>query len=350
VLTAGVWLSQSDYPNPEERISFFESLVEEIQTLPGVDSVGLVNRLPVIHGGGNIYLYTKDQPPEDRQASFARSADFRVATPGYLEAMGIPLLAGRDIAATDSADSPRVMVISQSLAELFFPNQNPLGQELLVDMGELISHEVVGVVGNARLRRITSDPFHAMYMSYSQNARERMQLTVRTRNEPTSLIGPVREIVRTTGTNIALADPATMEQIIDDTLSDFRVVTSSLGLLSFIAVLLALVGLYGVLSHFVSQRRHEIGVRLTLGATARQVANLVMTRGMALVTIGVSVGLVASYWATSLVQRLLFGVESTDPLTFLTTALGFAVVAALACLMPALRATRVNPVIILKDE
>lgn len=177
-----------------------------------------------------------------------------------------------------------------------------------------------------------------------------MQLAVRSLGVPTALIAPIREIVRSKGTNIALADPATMKSIIDGTLADYRVITTALGLLSFIAVLLALLGLYGVLAHFVSQRHQEIGVRMSLGGTARQVANLVLARGMVLVAIGVAVGLVASYWATSLVQRLLFGVESTDPLTFLTTALGFVVVATIACLVPALRATRVNPVIIMKAE
>ncbi len=350
VLTAGVWLSESDFPNPEGRIAYFESLVEEIQALPGVESAGLVNRLPILHPSGNIYLYTEDQPPEDRQASFARSADFRIATPGYLEAMGMPILAGRDLAATDSADSPRVMVISQSLAELFFPGENPLGRRLLVDMGELTAHEIVGVVGNARLSGVTRDPFHAMYMPYSQNARGRMQLAVRSLTRPTTLIDPIRQIVRSMGTNTPLANAVTMESVLDDALSDFRVITSSLGLLSLIAVLLALVGLYGVLAYFVSQRHHEIGVRMTLGATARHVANLVLTRGMALVTTGVAVGLIASYWATLIVQRLLYGIERTDPLTFLATATGFALVATIACLVPALRATRVNPVIILKTE
>jgi len=350
VLTAGIWLSESDYPNPEGRIAYYESLVEEVEALPGVESVGLIDRLPIIHGGGNIYLYTEDQPPDDRQASMARSADFRIVTPGYFETMGIPFVAGRDIAATDGTDAPRVMVITQSLAELFFPGQNPLGRTLLVDMGEITAHEIVGVVGNARLRRITNDPFHAMYMSYSQTARQRMRLSVRSLNDPATLIAPIREIVKSKGTNSPLANPVTMETIIDDALSDFRVVTSSLGLLSLIAVLLALVGLYGVLAYFVSQRHHEIGVRMTLGATARHVANLVLTRGMALVATGVAIGLIASYWATNLVQRLLFGIERTDPLTFLATATGFAAVATIACLVPALRATRVNPVIILKAE
>jgi putative ABC transport system permease protein len=242
------------------------------------------------------------------------------------------------------------MVVSQSLAELFFPDQNPLGKKLLVDMGELVEHEIVGVVGNARISRITSNPFHAMYMSYAQNAPARMNLMVRTFNDPAALIAPISEVVRSNGTNTPLANPRTMESIIEETLSDFRVVTSSLGLLSSIAVLLALVGLYGVLAYFVSQRHHEIGVRMTLGASPPQVANLVLTRGMALVTIGIAVGLVASYWATNLVQRMLFGIEPTDPLTFLATATGFSAVATIACLVPALRATRVNPVIILKAE
>jgi putative ABC transport system permease protein len=141
-----------------------------------------------------------------------------------------------------------------------------------------------------------------------------------------------------------------MVSIIDDALSDFRIITSSLGLFSSIALLLSLVGLYGVLAYYVSQRYHEIGVRMALGANARQVANLVLTRGMALVAIGLVMGLTASYWATHLIQRLLFGVESTDPATFIVTALGFGLVALMACLVPAWRATRVDPVLTLQAE
>ena len=350
VLTAGISLPQGDYPDPEERTSFFESLVEDVRALPGVRSVALINRLPIIHGGGNIYLYTEDQPAEDRQASFARSADFRYVSPGYLETMGIPLLAGRDIAATDSPDSPRVMVVTESLADLFFPDQNPVGQTLLVDMGELVAHQIVGVAGNARLRRITNDPFHAMYMSHAQVERSRMQLAVRTHQDPATLIDPIKAILKAKDPNIPLADPVPMASIVDDALADFRIITSSLGLLSVIAVLLALVGLYGVLAYYVSQRHHEIGVRMTLGATARQVANLVLSRGMALVLTGIAIGMVAAFWATGLIQRLLFGVESTDAATFVATALGFSFVATIACLIPAVRAARVDPVLTLKAE
>ncbi len=350
VLAAGVWLPAGDYPDAEERVVFFESLVEEVEALPGVRSAGFVNRLPIKHRSGNIYLYTPDQGADDRQASFSRSADFRYVTPGYLQTMGIPLLAGRDIAATDSAESPRVMVITQSLAEEFFPGQNPVGKILLVDMGELVEHEVVGVVGNARLSRITSDPFHAMYMAQSQVAGERLQLAVRTNIDPATFIEPIRGILKAKDPNVPLADPSTMEAIIDDALSDFRVVTSSLGLLSAIAGLLALVGLYGVLAHYVSQHHHEIGVRMTLGASTRQVAMMVLSRGLAVVAAGVAAGLVASFWATRLIQQLLFGIETTDPITFFATAAAFAVVAAIACVVPAYRASRVDPVLTLRAE
>ena len=141
-----------------------------------------------------------------------------------------------------------------------------------------------------------------------------------------------------------------MAAIIESALSDFRVIASSLGLLSLIALLLALVGLYGVLACYVGQRNHEIGVRMALGATTQHVANLVLSRGLVLVAIGLVVGLTASFWTTTIIQRLLYGIQAGDPITFLSTAVGFGVVAALACLIPAWRATRVNPVVTLRAE
>jgi putative ABC transport system permease protein len=350
VLTAGIRLPDNDYPDPENRIAFFDSLSEEVEALPGVESVSFVNRLPIIHGGGNIYLYTMDQSPEDSQSDMRRSADFRYVLPGYFKTMGMPLLAGRDIARTDTEGSPRVMVVSESLAELFFKDQNPLGQKLQVDMGELVTHEIVGVVANARLRRITGQPFHAMYMSYYQVPRSGMCITVRVQNDPAALTGSVREVLRSKDRNIPLAEPASMAAILDDALSDYRIITSSLGLFSVIALLLALVGLYGVLAYYVSQRYHEIGVRMALGASARQVAKMILSRGMGLVLLGLIAGVAASLWATRFIQQQLYGVESYDPATFVVTALGFGFVALFACLVPAWRATRVDPVTTLQAE
>jgi putative ABC transport system permease protein len=350
LLTAGITLPENDYSTPERRITFFTSFVEEVESLPGVMSVGLVNRLPICNPAGNYYVYPADQPLEEKQSDMSRSADFRIALPGYLKTMGIPLLAGRDIAETDTEGSPRVIIISESMTEEFFPGQNPLGQKLIVDLGETNLYEVVGVVADARLNGVTQQPRHAMYMPYYQFPRNSMQIAIRTVGDPAALTGPVREILRTKDANLPLAEPATMASVIGDALADFRIITSSLSLFSSIAMLLALVGLYGVLAYFVSQRYHEIGVRMAMGANALQVAQLVLSRGMGLVAIGLVVGLAGSYWATKLMQQMLYGVEPNDPVTFVVAALGFGAIGLTACLVPAWRATRVDPVLTLQAE
>ena len=238
-----------------------------------------------------------------------------------------------------------MMLVSESLAELFFEGRSPLGERLIVDMGdEMVSHEVVGVVGNARLSRVRSEPFHAMYMSYYQVPGSSMRIAIKTGGDAEALTQPLREILRAKDRNIPLAEPATMAAILDDAVSDYRVITSTLGLFSAVALSLAMVGLYGVLAYYVSQRYHEIGVRMALGAKPRQVANLILSRGLGLVLAGLAIGLAGSLWASQLIQQLLFGVEPTDLATFVVVALSCGFVALMACLLPAWRATRVDPV------
>jgi putative ABC transport system permease protein len=350
VLTASVTLPENDYPNPEQRIAFLESLAEKVEGLPGVTSVGMINRIPIRHPSGNIYVYPTGQAPEDREGDMSRSADFRYVMPGYLRTMGIPLLAGRDISRNDDDSGPRVMLVSESLGELFFGDENPLGRRLVVDMGnEMVTHEIVGVVGNARLSRIRSQPFHAMYMSYYQVPRTTMRIAIKTETHAAALTQPLREILRGMDRNIPLAEPATMTEILDDAVSDYRVITSTLGLFSTVALLLAMVGLYGMLAYYVSQRHHEIGVRMALGAKPRQVASSILSKGMGLVTAGLVIGVAGSYWASRLLQQLLFGVEPTDWATYLTVTVLSAFVALLACFLPAWRATRVDPVATLQS-
>jgi putative ABC transport system permease protein len=350
VLTAGLRLPRNDYPSPEKRITFYRSLVDEVEALPGVISASIINQLPILHPTGNVYVYPIDQPPQKGESQTRGWADLRIVLPGYLKTMGFQLLAGRDITETDTEDSPRVMIISESMAEEFFPGQNPLGQQLLVDLGEIVVHEVVGVVADARLNGLMFESRNAMYMSYDQVPRRTMQIVARTEVDPAALTGPVREILRAKDPNLPLSEPATMSSIIHDSLSDFRIITSALGLFSFLALFLALVGLYGVLAYYVSQRYHEIGVRMALGAGARQVARLVLSRGMGLVAIGLVVGLAGSLGATKLIQQLLFGVEPTDPATFIVAASGFGLIGLMACLVPAWRATRVDPALTLQAE
>ncbi len=347
VLTAGVTVSEQDYPSGATRTSFFTSFVDEVKTLPGVQAVGLVSQLPIRHPGGNLYLR---RPGEAASSTMDRSADFRAVLPGYFEAMRMPLVAGRDIADTDDADRPRVTVITQSLAALMFPGEDPLGQTLIIDLGEPVPHEVVGVVRDARLRRVTGEPFHAMYMSLRQAPRLAMFLAVRTAGNRDGLVAPIRELLRRKDPTIPLAEPSTMASIVDDALAETRIVTLALGLFSVVALALSLVGLYSVLAYYVTQRRHELGVRMALGASGRDVMSLVLSRGLALTAAGLAAGLAGAFFATSGLRALLYETAPTDGLTFVLVPVLFGVVGALACLLPAWRASRVNPVDALRAE
>ncbi len=343
--TAELSLPEDAYPEPDQRIAFFTSMVEEVEALPGVVSVGLINRLPIRDVSGSVYVHRDQNSEESKELAL-----LRCALPGYLKTMGIPLLAGRDISETDAEGAPRVMIVSESMAEHYFPDQNPLGKKLLVDMGEMVAHEIIGIAGDARLNRITSGPNHTMYMSYFQNPREVMRIAVRTAADTSSVARPIQEILRTKDANLLLAEPVTMASVLDDALSDFRITTSALGLFSSIALLLALVGLYGVLAYNVSQRYHEIGVRMALGAGRRHVAMMILSRGMGMVAAGLVFGMVAAYWTTQLIQGLLFRVAPNDPTTFILAALSFGATAVMACLLPAWRATRVDPVTVIQSE
>ncbi|MEZ5292436.1 MAG: ABC transporter permease [Vicinamibacterales bacterium] len=347
VLTAGVTLSERDYPSPPVRSAFFTSLVDEVRALPGVEAVGLVSQLPIRHPAGNLYLR---RPGQEAVATMDRSADFRVVLPGYFDAMRMPIVAGRDIADSDGEGRTRVMVITQSLAALMFPGENPLGQTLVVDLGEAVPHEVVGVVADARLRRVSSEPFHAMYMSALQTPRFAMYLTVRTAGDPEGVVTPLRDLLRHKDPTIALAEPTGMTAIVDDALADSRVVTLALAMFSGVALVLALVGLYSVLAFYVGQRRRELGVRMALGASGGDVMSLVLGRGLRLTGAGLAAGLAGAYVATSALGSLLFHTAPTDLSTFLLAPVLFAAVSALACLVPAWRASRVNPVDALRAE
>jgi len=347
VLTAGIRVSEQDYPDAAQRTSFFTSLVDEVSALPGTQAVGLISQLPIRHPGGNLYVR---RPGQEALSTMDRSADFRTVLPGYFASMRMPLVAGRDLAESDTADRPRVTVISQSLATLMFPGENPLGQTLIVDLGEPVPHEVVGVVADARLRRVRSDPFHAMYMSFSQAPRPAMSLVMRTTGDPMGLVAPLRELLRRKDATIPLAEPSTMTSIVHDALAEARVVTVALGMFAAVALMLSLVGLYGVLAYYVGQHRHELGVRMALGASAGEVLALVLRRGMILTVAGLAAGLTGAVLASGTLEALLYDTAPTDPVTFVLVPVIFAAVSALACLLPAWRASRVNPVDALRTE
>jgi predicted permease len=346
LLTAEIRLASDQYPHEAQRIEFFSTLTEELRAIPGVTAVAVINQLPIRDPGNNIGVYAADRPPphpNDRVPAFRRTV-----LPGYFAAMRIPLLRGRGIDASDVAQAPRVLVINETLARRLFPDEDPLGR--LVNIQRDVDYEVVGVVGDVRIEGTRSSQRPAMYASYFQQPTLTMRVAIRTAVEPTSLAEAVRTTVWKRDRDIPVVGLAIMDELIARNVSSDKVVAISVTLFASVAVLLAALGLYGVLAYYVSRRTHEIGVRVALGAGAKDVLMQVLKRGLFLVTAGIAVGLAGAFWAARLLQQILFNVAATDAATFVVVTLCFAAVALVACLVPARKALKVNPVTALVSQ
>jgi len=348
LLTAEIRLPQSEYPDSEQRIQFYTTLVENVAAIPGVDEVAVINQLPIRNPGNNIYVHDADNPPLDPNE--IRSAYIRAVLPGYFETMDIPLLSGRVIAATDVAESPPVLVISQGMADSIFPGVNPVGRRAVVDFGQPTTFEVVGVVGDVQQSTLTDSRLATMYASYLQIPYSAMAFAVRTAVEPESVVGALRDVVRALDPNIPIADVSTMESVIGRTLMTRKVRAVALSIFGGVALLLATVGLYGVLAFWVTRRRHEIGIRVALGASSGNVVEMILKRGIGLVAIGIVLGLGGAFAGTRLLEDMLYNVEPVDLTTFISVGVFFTGVAIVACLVPAWRALRVNPAETLQAE
>ncbi len=349
LLTAEIRLPETEYPERERRIQFFSGLLEELRSIPGVSSVGMISQLPFRDPGNDTYVYAADDAPE-APGKAGRSAFQRTVFPGYFEAMGIPLLKGRGIEETDRQGTPPVLVINEKMAETLFPGKDPIGRQVVVDVGRLVTLEVVGVVGRIRVYSLQGQPAMAMYFSYRQRPHYTMRVAIRTEGDTRRVAGALRSAVWERDRNIPVADIAMMEEIIGRSMLTSRTTTISLTLFAGLAVTLAAIGLYGLLAYYVSQRFREIGVRVALGASPRQIMELILRRGFVLVGTGIVVGLVGALLVTRLIQQFLFGVLPTDAATFATVTLLFGAVAFIACFLPARRALRVDPVIALQAE
>ena len=266
--------------------------------------------------------------------------------PGYFELMGIPLTMGRDLSDDDTGNSPNVIILSQLAADTLFPGEDALGRSVAVDRGEEqpVLFEVVGIVANHRLTSLSSPFRGAMFFSYHQRPQTSMALAVRSRGEPEALVRPIQERLWAKDRNIPLADTETMESTISGSVSTSRSIARVLGMFSGVAVLLAALGLYGVLAYFVSRKMHEIGIRVALGATAGGVVRLVLTRGMMLVGGGLILGLAGAFGTSRFLESFMFQTGTTDASTFAGVCIMFILVSLMACLIPAWKALRINPV------
>ncbi|MGD8361248.1 MAG: ABC transporter permease [Gemmatimonadota bacterium] len=350
ILAAEVSLPAARYEEADARFRFFTDLRESIQALPGVESVGMIDRLPIRNPGNNVALWAPERPPPTN--SEAHYAFQRIVTPGYFRSMGVPVVAGRGFDDTDVAGGPAVIILSQASADTTFPGESPLGRQVAVDLGgdEPALFEVVGVVADQHLSSLRNQARLAMFFPYDQRRAYTMQLAVRTRSDPTTLIRPIQERLWAQDREIPLSDAESMTEALASSVSGSRAMATMLGLFSVVALLLSALGLYGVLAYFVTKRVHEIGIRMAMGASAGRVARLILGRGMILVTLGLFIGLFGALGAGGLMEGFLFQTDVRDPVTFGGVSLFFVLVALFSCSIPAWRALRVDPMVAFRAE
>jgi putative ABC transport system permease protein len=348
VLTLELSPSRDKYPEPGQRIEFYERLLERVGQLPGVDEVAAVNFIPIDRGGTSSSNFTVvgQPPPPKGQEPYA---EYRMISPRYFEAIGTPLRQGRAFTAADDERSPRVVIVSETMARRFFPGGKAVGGHLVINEkdGPL---EVVGVAADVKDEDIEEEAELSVYLPYRQDPWWKMGLIIRTASGPEGLAPAVRSEVLALDRDLPVYNVRTMQAVIDETLSPKRLAMILFGFFAFCALLLAAVGIYAVMSFAVTQRTHEIGVRMALGAQASDILRLVVGHGVLLTLAGLGLGLAGSFALTRAMSELLYGVSATDPLTFAAISLLLAAVALLASYIPARRATKVDPMVALRYE
>jgi predicted permease len=348
VLTVPLEISDAKYVSADQQTSFFNNVLERVRALPGVESAGTVSSLP-FQVGSTQPVIAEGQPvvPMADQPEVA----VRLISPGYLAAMRIPLKLGRDLTDADKAESQPVILVSDSFAKRFWPNENPIGKHVTLTFVPGSSREVVGVVGDVKLDGLdVARPVAAIYPAMSQNTQTQMVLAVRTSSAPTSLTSAVTIAVHNIDPDEPVVGVVTMESIVDQSLGQQRLNVILLAAFAGLALVLGAIGIYGVQSYAVRQRVREIGIRIALGAQRSDVFRLVLGHGLKLVLIGICIGLAASFALTRLMASQLYGLSATDPLTFAAVAIVLGFVALLACYIPARRAMHVDPMVALRHE
>jgi putative ABC transport system permease protein len=347
-MTVKVSIPQSKYTNAAQQQAFFNQLFEKFDALPGVVAAGGTSFLP-LNGLGSatgFHVVGKPKPPAGQDWV----TDVRVVTHNYFKAMGVSVLRGRAFDGRDTGTGVRRVIINQALAQKHFPGEDPIGKSLVVNWFDENPDEIVGVVGDVRLQDLETEARATIYWPPARFTYPFMTIAIRTAGDPRSIVAPAVAALHDLDSNVAAADVKTMEDIIDTSVAQRRLTMLLLSIFAGLALVLAAVGIYGVIGYSVSQRTQEIGIRMALGAPRANVLRMVVGQAMGLAVVGVGVGAVAAWLLTRLMQKLLFGVTASDPLTFAAVSVLLALVAAMAASVPALRATRVDPVIALRSE
>lgn len=348
-LTMSVMLTFVRYPEPHQRLAFFDRAIEQIRAVPGVVSVGATTRVPLT-GGGSTQPFTIEGRPAGTIAE-QPMAQTRYISTDYFTAIGIPLRQGRVFTDYDRDKSVPVIIISEAMARRFFPGENPVGKRLTPSFhSEEGAREIVGIVGDVKATGLDVDSAAMMYMPYKQAAMPFTSFVVRTASNPESLIQPVSKAIYSIDKEQALTNVQTLDQVLAESLSNRRFNMTLLLTFAGVALVLAAVGVYGVMNYTVTLRRRELGIRMALGAKTTDVLRLVLRQGLTLTLIGVAAGLISAYGLTRLMASLLYGVTATDYLTFGSVSAVLVAVGLAASYVPARRATKVNPTIALRAE
>ncbi len=349
VLTMGVSLPGRKYDTDQKRVNFFRQAVAQMRALPGVESVGAVNSLPfaAFHSGTSVDIEGRPLLPVTDKLK----TGVMVTDANYFRAMQIPLKRGRLFTDQEAAEMRHVVVINEAFVRQHFPNEDPLGKRVTIYMKDDNQPcEIIGVVGDSKHMSLDAEVRPMSYWPHPELASSGMTFVIRTRGDAASVTSAARNVIRALDPEQSVADVRTMESLIGTSVARARFNTLLLTIFAIVALLLASLGIYGVMAYSVVRRTHEIGVRMALGASGRDMLRLIVRRGMTLALAGVAIGVAASFALTRLMETLLFNVSATDPLTFAGIPLLLAFVAMLACLIPARRAAKVDPMVALRYE
>jgi putative ABC transport system permease protein len=352
VLTASVGLPASKYSTDVQKVQFVDQLLERLQSVQGVKEVAAASGNPM--EGSNLGFAFATRKLQELSPSDQPSAGYYVVTPNYFHILGIPLLAGRTFAQEDSLGTPRVAIISQTVAQRFFHDKSPIGQSIFIGVGaptdKPLWREIVGIVGDVKDDGLGEPAAMTIYEPYRQMGWRDLRIFLRSDSNPEQLVGALRSQVLAVDEDQPVADISTGEELMAQAVAQPQLRTLLLSLFAGLALVLASLGIYGVMSNTVAQRTHEIGVRMALGAGQSSVLRLVLSNGMRLTLLGIALGTAGAFALTRLMKSFLFHVTPTDPATFIEVALFLFAVALLASYIPARRATRVDPVIALRYE
>jgi predicted permease len=350
ILTMVLRLPASRYKEDPQYVAFFRQALERVRAMPGVQSAGIVNFLPLYGGLGSATSFNIEGKPEPPRGT-GPSTNVRVADSAYFKALGIPLKQGRTFTDVEDAETRPVVLVSESFARKHFPGEDPVGKRIKVFMAEPpVWTEIVGVVGDVRYDNLTAEAEPFVYYPYPGLTYPFMTLVIRTAGDPAEMAPAIRREIAAIDPDQPVSDVRTMTQVMADTVARARFNTLLLAIFAGLATLLAAVGIFGVMSYSVQLRTREIGLRMALGAQPARVLMMMLRQGLLLTLVGIGVGLAGALALSRVMSGLLYGVTASDPATFATIVVVLAVVSLIACYIPARRATRVDPLIALKYE